>query len=223
MRDDFHKVVIERARWGSRLPNLKTRWSTARYDPDADYGLPKTWDEPQKSFSDHLSPLRRYLQKQVGRPWRKVEAEILRTLDIRNLIGKHLWTHAKQMVETEVRMTPDGRALGLRGYDVRDLYVHPRTGILRRQKPGRSDPHRERLERIAAAERIVLDARVSAEKVKDLWYLYIDTGRTEEVIDVSRDPLGRRVHTHRTRPVIRKKQANREELRRIRDALDRSL
>ena len=223
MRDDFRKVVIERARWGSRLPNLKTRWSTARYDPDADYGLPKTWDWPQKSFSDHLSPLRRYLQKQVGRPWRKVEAEILRTLDTRNLIGKHLWTHAKQMVETEVRMSPDGRALDLRGYEIRDLYVHPRTGLLRRQKPAPVDRAAERRKKIAEAERVVLDARVSAEKVKDLWYLFIDEGRTEEGIEYRREHGGKLVAYRVVYPVIRKKQANTGELRRIRAAVERSV
>jgi len=40
MRDDFHKVVIERARWGSRMRNLKTGWSTNSYDPDDEYPFP---------------------------------------------------------------------------------------------------------------------------------------------------------------------------------------
>jgi hypothetical protein len=228
MRDDFHKVVIERARWGSRMRNLKTGWSTSRYDPQEEYPFPLrassswNWNPYRKDFSDRLGPLRRYLAKQVGRPWRKVEAEFRRALDTSTLIGKHLWDHARGMVRTEVRMTPDGRALDLRGDEVRDLYVHPRTGILRKAKRKRRDLHRERQECVARMERIVLDPNVTAEKVKDLWYLHLREQRTEEVLEIRKDPLGRPIQVRVTRPVVRKKQANTEELRRIRAALQRS-
>jgi len=229
MRDDFHKVVIERARWGSRMRNLKTGWSTNSYDPDDEYPFPLrassswNWNPHRKGFSDRLGPLERYLDKQVGRPWRKVEGEFFKALDTSTVIGKHLWDHARRMVETDVRMTPDGRALGRRGDEVRDLYVHPRTGILRRQKTARRDLHRERQDRIAKTEKIVLDAQVTAAKVKDLWFLYIAERRTEEVIEVRKDSLGRPVPTRVLRPVIRKKQANTEELRRIRTALEKAV
>jgi hypothetical protein len=228
MRDDFHKVVIERPRWGSRMRNLKTGWSTRSYDPDEEYPFPRqassswNWNPYRKHFSDRLGPLRRYLDKQVGRPWRKVEGEFLQSLDTSTVIGKHLWDHARRMVETEVRMAPDGRALCLRGYPVRDLYVHPRTGILRRQKPEARDPQRERQERIAAIDKVVLDARVSAERLNDLWYLFITERRTEEVDEIRWDSKGNPTLVRSTRPVIRKKQANKDELRRIRAALERS-
>ena len=229
MRDDFHKVVIERARWGSRMRNLKTGWSTNQYDPGDEYPFPKqessswNWNPYRKHFSDRLGPLERFLRQQVGRPWRKVEGEFRKALDTSTVIGRHLWDHAQRMVETEVRMAPDGRALCLRGYPVRDLYVHPRTGILRRQKPEREDPHLERRKRLAEMDKVVLDARVTAEKVKDLWYLFIEEPRTEDVIEVRKDPLGRTTYSHVTRPVIRKKQANTEELHRIRQALERAV
>jgi len=148
-----------------------------------------------------------------------VEGEFRRAIDTSTLIGKHLWDHARRMVSTEVRMTPDGRALDLRGYEVRDFYVHPRTGILRQAKRKRRDLHRERQECAARTERIVLDSTVTAEKVKDLWYLHIREQRTEEVLETRKDPLGRPIQVPVTRPVVRKKQANTEELRRIRAAL----
>jgi hypothetical protein len=115
MRDDFHKVVIERARWGSRMRNLKTGWSSSRYDPDQEYALPYrassswNWNPYRKHFSDRLGPLRRYLDKQVGRPWSKVEGDFRKALDTGTVIGRHLWDHARHMVQLEVRMSPDGR------------------------------------------------------------------------------------------------------------------
>ncbi|HVR85179.1 MAG TPA: hypothetical protein VMU54_12760 [Planctomycetota bacterium] len=228
MRDDFHKVVIERARWGSRMRNLKTGWSTSHYDPEQEYPFPArassswNWNPSRKDFSDRLGPLERYLGQQVGRPWRKVEGEFRKALDTSTIIGKHLWNHAERMVETEVRMTPDGRPLNLRGDEVRGLYVHPRTGILRRAKPARRDLYRERQERIARTDKIPLDPHITAEKVNNLWYLYIQEGRTEDVVEIRRDRSGRPLQVRVTRPVIRKKQANTQELRRIRAALERS-
>src|SRR5262245_37665130 len=123
MRDDFHKVVIERARGGSSNPSRKTGWSVGRaqFDPENEYALPNresmSWTRyGDKHFSDHLSPLRRFLDKQVGRPWRTIEGLVRKALDTRTLIGRHLWSHAQQMVELDVRMSPDGRPFNLRGY-----------------------------------------------------------------------------------------------------------
>jgi len=229
MRDDFHKVVIERARWGSRMRNLKTGWSTRSYDPGEEYPFPRSassswnWNPYRKHFSDRLGPLQRYLEKQVGRPWRKVEAEFLQALDTSTVIGKHLWDHAQRLVRREVIMTPDGRAHTLNGYPVRDLYVHPRKGTLCRQRPERRDPSRERRERLDQAEKVVLDASVTAEKVKDLWYLFIQERRTEEVVEIRTDRSGRPVRVQVRRPVVRKKQANKDEIRLIREALERTI
>jgi hypothetical protein len=227
MREDFHKVIVERPRGGSRMRNLKTRWSTRRYDPDVDVGDPSVLalnrKSPRKFFSDRLGPLRRYLATQVGRPWSKIEGEFRKALDTRTVIGRHLWQHALEEVELECRMTPDGRPVTLRGYPVRYLYVHPRTGLLLRPKPAREDAPRARQRRLEQADTIVLDCRTKAEKQGDLWYLFIDTGRTEEVVDIRNDRRGRKITVRYRRPVICKKQANTEEIRRIRAALEATL
>lgn len=230
MRDDFDRVVIERARWGSRMRNLKTGWHTSRYDPGQEYPFPKTassswnWNPHRKEFSDRLGPLERFLRRQAGRPWRKVEAELRQGFDFGTVIGRHLWDHARRMVETQVRMTPDGRPRRLDGYPVRRrLYVHPRSGLLLVPRPEKSDPAAERRKRIAEAQKVVLDADVTAEKVKGLWFLRIDEHRTEEVVELRRQKNGAVDPVRVTRPVLRRKQANKEELRRIRAALERSL
>lgn len=207
------------------MRNLKTRWSTRRYDPDQDVGDPDVLTlnrrAPRKHFSDRLGPLRRYLESQIGRPWKKIEGEVFKALDTSTVIGRHLWDHARQMVETEVRMSPMGRPLTLRGYPIRgNFYVHPRTGLLLRPKPWRSDKHRARLKRITDAKEITLDASTRAEKEGNLWYLFIDTGLKEEVVDFRSDNEGNKSRVIYVRPLIRKKQANKQEVRRIRAAIE---
>lgn len=226
MRQDFHKVVIERPRSGSRSRNLKTGWSTMQYDRDSEYPFPKTqssswnWNPDRKWFSDRLGPLKRYLQAQVGRPWSKVEGEFLHALDVRTVIGRHLWDHARAMVETECEIGRDGRPRSLRGYPVRDLYAHPRTGILLKAKPERIDEARARRTRLDEATEVRIDARTRAEKVDGLWFLFVATGRTEEAVEVRLLPGGKKVAVHVERPLVLKKQANKAEIRRIRAALE---
>lgn len=224
MREDFHKVIIERPRWGSRIRNYKTRWSTRTVDPDGDAQDPSPLDlnrkAGRKSFSDHLAPLRRYLATQVGRPWSKIEGQFKKAVDTRTLIGRHLWDHALEEVELECWIHPDGRPRTLRGYPVRNLYVHPRTGLLLRPKPCKSDPFRARQRRLAQAKEAVLDEKTRAEKIGDLWYLFIDEGRTEESVGTRRDRSGKMIRFHTSKPVIRRKQASTEEIRRIRAAIE---
>lgn len=226
MRQDFQKVVIERARWGSRMRNLKTGWSTMDYDRDSEYPFPKSqssswnWNPYRKHFSDRLGPLERYLQKQVGRPWRKVEGEFLHALDVRTVVGRHLWDHARHMVDIDCVLGRDGVVRGRRGYPVRDLYVHPRSGILLKAKPERIDEARARRKRLDEATEVRLDARTRAEKVGDLWFLFVDAGRIEEAVELRPLPTGKTVAVRVNRPVILKKQANTGEIRRIRAALE---
>lgn len=211
------------------MRNLKTRWSSTRIAPGDEVAIPSGFHltpnrkAPRKCFSDRLGPLRRYLATQVGRPWSVIEGEFKKALDTRTVIGRHLWDHALQEVVRECWMHADGRPRTLRGYPVRNLYVHPRTGLLLRPKPYRDDAFLARQCRLAQANAVVLDASTSAEKIGDLWYLFIDEGRTEEVVDVRRDRTGKKVVVRYSRPVIRKKQANTEEVRRIRATLEAAL
>lgn len=225
MREDFHKVIIERPRWGSRMRNLKTAWSAGGYDPDRDYAPPAITSKKivRKHFSDRLGPLKRYLQTQVGRPWSKIEGEFRKSMDTTTIIGRHLWDHARRMVCRDVRIGPDGRPFSLRGYPVRDFYVHPRTGLLLRPKPEVIDDAAERRRRLQEAKEVGLDSRTRAEKVGDLWYLFIDEGRTEEVVEVRKDQSGKMARVVTTRPVIRKKQASTREIERIQAALEKEL
>src|ERR1043165_6998205 len=106
MRSDMDKVIVERPRHGSRMrghgKGYRRDWQRI-----AASELPKRERiKPQrgssKSFNEHLGPLRRYLQKQVGRPWDKVYAEICAQVSRDTVVQKHVHTHLMDYVATDV-------------------------------------------------------------------------------------------------------------------------
>ena len=116
MRSDMAKVVTERPRRGHGNPSKKwgRRLRRNQYDAE-DHGPNRAptarrnqygWNA--KEFSDLLGPLRRYLRKQVGRPWDKVWSEITRNLDSRSLTGQHIFDHIKWEVAQHVLLRQDG-------------------------------------------------------------------------------------------------------------------
>jgi hypothetical protein len=136
MRSDMSKVIVERPRWGSRLRSTKF---AARVSPRVDVEdfdlAPPPRDRDQKSLNENLAPLKRYLEKQIGRPWNKVYSEIRANLDTRKATQLHILQHLRDYVQTHCWM--EGKTLmGNRRWfgvePVEGLYVHPKTGILRR-------------------------------------------------------------------------------------------
>lgn len=141
MRSDMAKVVTEAPRRGHRNPSKKwgRRLGKNEYDAE-DHGPSRApiarhhqygWNA--KEFSDVLGPLRRYMRKQVGRPWDKVWSEIARTLDNRSLTGQHIFDHIRWEVEQHACVGSDGSVYHNRwsGFvPVRGLYVHPVTRLL---------------------------------------------------------------------------------------------
>lgn len=142
MRKDMAKVVTEAPRrghanssrkWGRRL----TKDKYALDDHGASRGpisRRRQYGWNAKEFSDVLGPLRRYLRKQVGRPWDKVWSEISQTLDDRSLTGQHIFDHIRWEVEQDAWIGDDGRLYHKRGWGVIELvtglYVHPLNRLL---------------------------------------------------------------------------------------------
>jgi hypothetical protein len=97
-----------------------------------------------KHFNEHLGPLRRFLNSNVGRPWNMVYAEICRHVDRGNVVQKHILTHLFDYVVTNVILIDGKPHNGEPGYWYGDplrssvrqhqWYVCPRTGILRRSR-----------------------------------------------------------------------------------------
>jgi len=185
MRPDMKKVVVERPRWGSRQSNHKFS-ARLKYVPDHDYE-----EQPKKAygfeshvvdrgskyfakeFTDVLGPLKRFLRKNVGRPWDNVYSEICRGLDRRKVTGLHIFRHVEDFVEKNCCFV-EGQPYSLRrlgGYPVRWFYVHPDTGLLCAAPRGAGARKRKRATALAAE---ITFFRLSDEggyrKHQGIWY-----------------------------------------------------
>jgi hypothetical protein len=138
MRDDMHRVIITRPRilnGASRKGRLKPI-----EERPLKRGMRRDHSEKgsDKSLNDYLSPLRRYLAKQVGRPWDKVYSEIASKFGTRGPIHYHLRMHIFDFVA----VTPRRHGTSWRDHDGRrrsaiqlwhqPFYVDERNGILKR-------------------------------------------------------------------------------------------
>jgi hypothetical protein len=157
MRSDMAKVIVERPRkkgWAWDKPKGYRR-RLARYGDDGPptrEGIKACWQHHTKSLNEHLGPLRRYLDKQVGRPWDKVFAEICAHIDRSSAVQDHVRDHVAQYVATNVLLIDGVPCNGEGGWNYgrplhelryRPWYVCPRTGLLRRVKvTGRKQPQR---------------------------------------------------------------------------------
>jgi len=91
-----------------------------------------------RDLNENLNPLRRYLRAQVGRPWNKVYSEIAENIDRRNTVQQHIYQHLAAFVAIKVTRR-NGQLVDLTrdlaawrsGALWQELYVDPRTGLLR--------------------------------------------------------------------------------------------
>jgi hypothetical protein len=146
MRSDMSKVIVERPRRGSHLRSVKFGARVSPRGDLEDFDLAPPRDRDQKSLNENLAPLRRYLDKQIGRPWDKVYSEIRANLDTRKATQLHILQHLDGYVETRCWMdgkTVMGSPHWFRPRPVEGLYVHPKTGILRRAPKRTLDRERE--------------------------------------------------------------------------------
>src|SRR5713101_6420275 len=133
MREDMPKVIVERPRRGGG----RARSGRARPFEDLPgkegmgrrYVLSGDW----KELNENLAPLRRFLERQVGRPWDKVYSEIAERLRVDSTVQQHVRDHLRDFVATRPRR-------GICAWSTRGggslwhqpLYVDPRDGILKR-------------------------------------------------------------------------------------------
>ena len=136
MREDMHKVIVERPRWGNKLKSRGGR--RARFaDMQSKIGSRRfiaITETNTKALSENLAPLRRYLAKQVGRPWCKVYSEICANLHPGHTVKQHLLEHLGQFVAYRLGIGRDRELLDSSSYLGtwrQDLYVDPVDGILK--------------------------------------------------------------------------------------------
>ncbi|GMV79861.1 MAG: hypothetical protein AMXMBFR7_10450 [Planctomycetota bacterium] len=148
MRTDMAKIIVERPRYnpGGSFPRAKDhaqrRQSAAAADElPRQLGMRRPWAEyrRRKSLNENLMPLRRFLHSRVGRPWNKVHAEIAEHLRLDSAVQLHIFQHLRDFVAVHTQVDRQGRIQVLEWGLLRtlkdfrgELYVDPRTGVLRR-------------------------------------------------------------------------------------------
>jgi hypothetical protein len=157
-----------------------------------------------RDLNENLNPLRRYLHAQVGRPWSKVFSEICATIDRRNTVQQHVHQHIDGFIATNVGLRDgqlidftNGRCLPLSHSYYQELYVDPRSGLVRLTGSIRTwrqerAERRHRDERDVAARRRVLDDHTLLLNLKDVWFRVeiatlptaVFSGRSEARFDV---------------------------------------
>ena len=180
MREDMYKVIVERPRRGKEGDAIAAR---LRRDFDGPMRLGMRAGYGYRSLNENLAPLRRYLHAQIGRPWNKVFSEICAGIDRRNTVQQHIHQHIRDFIAIDVDLRED-RLIDLRprwallrrdSGITQELYVDPRTGLIRPNKDYRSWRHdaaqrREREQAEIATRRRAMGERTLLLLLNDVWY-----------------------------------------------------
>jgi len=185
MREDMYKVIVERPRRGKGRDAIAAR---LRNDFDGPMRLGMRAGYGYLSLNENLAPLRRYLHAQIGRPWDKVFSEICAGIDRRNTVQQHIHQHIRDFIAIDVGVR-EGRLVDLAprlGFLVsgpsltQELYVDPRTGLVRPNKGYRSwrqalaERRKLELAEIAMRRRVV-DESTLLLLLEDVWF-HVETG-----------------------------------------------
>jgi len=185
-------------------------------------------------LNETLNPLKRYLASNVGRPWNKVYSEISEHLKPSSTVQQHVRDHVEDFVAVKTRMKSGVVMVTQRYGGERPLdevwsyfYVHPRTGLLRKNDMRKTWSMRQRQARIAAdkarAERMrVIDAKTQLHKLRDdVWWEVklgkIGDGREIDVVlaaGLSEMPASELYASENARAVS-KRQLNKAEIKRL--------
>jgi hypothetical protein len=145
MRKDMAKVIVVRPRCNPHQGEIRQGRPELLLDGEDEPLRPRAKSTRRiktKYLNENLAPLKRYLQRQVGRPWDKVYSEISANLKVASTVQQHVRDHIEDFVAIRCRMR-DGKVMTLDRvgrecklvHDHRRLYVHPRTGLLRQSPP----------------------------------------------------------------------------------------
>lgn len=174
MRDDMARVIVERP----RIPDFKSR--KGRPSPLEELPHYEGMRRPHllagegKTLNENLQPLRRYLERQLGRPWNKVYAEIAEHLRVDNAVQQHVRDHLRNFVAVTPRRVAGGwrNRFGSHLW-YQSLYVDPVTGFLCRTDDLPEEKARRRARRHRPQEtptRVMLTPDRELRLVDGLWY-----------------------------------------------------
>jgi hypothetical protein len=142
MRRDMAKVVVDCVRLNRDAEKNVGKGRKLRFDDMPYYegmkaGRRRGWH--RKKLCDRLNPLRRYLERQVGRPWNEVFSEICETINPDSTIQQHIRGHIFDIVAIHTYRGDDGEINFAKGtrQAFSELYVDPDDGVLRVPEPWR--------------------------------------------------------------------------------------
>ena len=172
MRKDMAKVIVERPRYGSRLPSRKKGYRKSVQSTPIDE-QPKhepmlgRWKGRQRELNEHLGPMRRFLRSNVGRPWNKIHQELCEHISFNNAVQAHVLSHIENYVNKQAMIRGDGVYVRLRWGvgDVRlregEMYIHPTNGLLCVVAKSKRKPQ---------DRRVVLDSRLQCLRREESWW-----------------------------------------------------
>ncbi len=185
MRPDMAKVIVERPRrgWHVRGTPKGYRRRLQRFSDDElprREGIKERWQSGTKSLNEHLGPLRRYLDAQVGRPWDKVFAEICTHINRNSAVQDHVRDHVADYVAVHVLMVggvpcsgegdwTHGQGLHLFGW--KRWYVCPRSGILQRIKISPRSGRRQRKKEPDLPRFVRVSESLQCRPIAGAWHL----------------------------------------------------
>ncbi len=142
MREDMFKVIVERSRGGAGWAPSSRKRLNRDGDLPTKIGVSRHMCLTQaksKRLAENLAPLKRFIGKQVGRPWNDVHAEIVSRLKSRDPVQQHVLQHVDDYVARRVMIDQHGSLInpgrGRRGWHGlpwrQPYYVDPRDGVLK--------------------------------------------------------------------------------------------
>jgi hypothetical protein len=138
MREDMSRVIVERPRLGGDRGRKGRAVPLDDLPKQEGMRRPHVLADDCKMLNENLSPLRRYLERQVGRPWDKIYSEIARHLRADNTVQQHVRDHLSDFVAVRPRRR-SGALYKLGGGKepcdrlwFEPLYVDPKDGLLKR-------------------------------------------------------------------------------------------
>src|SRR5262245_32249333 len=127
MREDMSRVIVDRPRLGGGWTKRGRTVPFSELPKCEGMRRPHKRSGMWKALNENLNPLRRYLERQVGRPWDKVYSQIARNLRPNSTVQQHVRDHVPDFVA--IKPLPQERFEGLWH---QPLYVDPRDGLLKR-------------------------------------------------------------------------------------------
>jgi hypothetical protein len=179
MRDDMARVIVERP----RIPVFNSRKGRRRAMEDLPSyeGMRRSQAlrGDLKELNENLTPLRRYLERQVGRPWNKVYSEIAAHLRAGSAVQQHVRDHLRDFVAVKPRRVTLSWYSGDRGRERANclwhqpLYVDPVTGLLcRTDRLPEVKARRRRAEQRPSVpvDRVALAEDRELRLIRGIWY-----------------------------------------------------